>query len=93
MYVVQRYRLGRRAARIGLGALPAPDRLRLARKLAFYDELMRVLARHGIEASTSRKGNRWGNSVMERFFPSLKMERVWQRDYANAHEVHRDIVD
>jgi hypothetical protein len=28
------------------------------------------------------------NSVMERFFLSLKMERVWQRDDANPRRSH-----
>jgi transposase InsO family protein len=39
----------------------------------------------------SRKGNCWDNSVMERFFLNLKMERVWQRQYANHGEARRDI--
>lgn len=52
-----------------------------------------LLARHGLEASMSRKGNCWDNAVMERFFLSLKMERVWQRDYANHTEAIRDITD
>jgi len=30
---------------------------------------------------------------MERFFLNLKMERVWQRDYANHGEARRDITD
>ena len=30
---------------------------------------------------------------MERFFLNLKMERVWQRDYANHAEATRDIAD
>ena len=30
---------------------------------------------------------------MERFFLNLKMERVWQRDYANHTEAIRDITD
>ncbi|NVH78577.1 IS3 family transposase, partial [Paraburkholderia sp. JPY432] len=30
-------------------------------------------------------------SVMERFFLNLKMERVWQRQYANHDEARRDI--
>ena len=34
----------------------------------------------------SRKGNCWDNAVMERFFLNLKMERVWQQDYANHCE-------
>ncbi len=30
---------------------------------------------------------------MERFFLNLKMERVWQRDYANHAEAIRDVTD
>lgn len=52
-----------------------------------------LLARHGLQASMSRKGNCWDNAVMERFFLNLKMERVWQRDYANHAEATRDIAD
>jgi transposase InsO family protein len=50
-----------------------------------------VLARHRIVCSMSRKGNCWDNSVMERFFLNLKMERVWQRQYANHDEARSDI--
>ena len=49
--------------------------------------------RHGLVDSMSRKGNRWDNAVMERFFPSLKTERVWQRDFANQVEAVTDIAD
>ncbi|MFZ3166031.1 MAG: integrase core domain-containing protein, partial [Candidatus Methanoperedens sp.] len=35
----------------------------------------------------------WDNAVMERFFLNLKMERVWQRDYANHAEAMTDIAD
>ena len=41
----------------------------------------------------SRKGNCWDNAVMERFFLNLKMERVWQNDYANHAEASRDVTD
>ena len=40
----------------------------------------------------SRKGNCW-DTVAERFFLNLKMERVWQRDYANHSEARIDIVN
>ena len=30
---------------------------------------------------------------MERFFLNLKMERVWQKDYANHDEARRDVAD
>ena len=38
-----------------------------------------LLTTHGLVGSMSRKGNCWDNAVMERFFLSLKTERVWQR--------------
>lgn len=52
-----------------------------------------LLARHGFLGSMSRKGNCWDNAVMERFFLNLKMERVWQKDYANHSEATKDITD
>lgn len=56
-------------------------------------EHSRLLKRHGLTASMSRKGNCWDNAVMERFFLNLKMERVWQRDYANHAEAMLDVAD
>lgn len=56
-------------------------------------EHQELLARHGLRASMSGKGNCWDNAVMERFFLNLKMERVWQRDYANHAEAAADISD
>ena len=52
-----------------------------------------LLDKHGLVGSMSRKGNCWDNSVMERFFLNLKMERVWRRDYANHDEAIRDVTD
>ena len=52
-----------------------------------------LLAKHGLKGSMSRKGNCWDNAVMERFFLNLKMERVWQKDYANHAEATSDIGD
>ncbi|MDP9174629.1 MAG: DUF3488 and transglutaminase-like domain-containing protein [Planctomycetota bacterium] len=45
-YAAQQWRLRRRARRIGLESLPTTDRARLVRQLGFYDDLLRVLARH-----------------------------------------------
>jgi len=50
-----------------------------------------VLTRHKILCSMSRKGDCWDNAVAERFFPN-KMDRVWQRHYANHDEARRDIA-
>ena len=41
----------------------------------------------------SRKGNCWDNAVAERFFLNLKMERVWQRNYANHAEAKFDVAN
>jgi transposase InsO family protein len=56
-------------------------------------EYQSLLNQHGIRCSMSRKGNCWDHAVMERFFLNLKMERVWQQDYANHGEAQRDIAD
>ncbi len=47
-FILERWRLRRRAVRIGLESLPESEQLRLARQLGFYDELTRLLARHHI---------------------------------------------
>lgn len=56
-------------------------------------EHLALLDAHGAHCSMSRVGNCWDNAVVERFFLSLKMERVWQRDYANHAEAERDVTD
>ena len=57
------------------------------------EQYRRLLNRHELIGSMSRKGNCWDNAVMERFFLNLKMERVWQRDYANHLEAVNDVTD
>lgn len=57
---------------------------------ALYQDL---LDKHGFVCSMSRKGNCWDNSVAERFFLNLKMERVWQRQYANHAEAKADVTN
>jgi putative transposase len=52
-----------------------------------------LLSQNGFVCSMSRKGNCWDNAVAERFFLNLKMERVWQRQYANHAEAKADITD
>jgi transposase InsO family protein len=56
-------------------------------------EYQNLLKQHGMICSMSRKGNCWDNAVIERFFLNLKMERVWQRDYANHTEAINDITE
>jgi len=48
-FLVERWRLHRRAKRIGIKSLSTTDQVRLVRQLGFYDDLMRILARHHIE--------------------------------------------
>lgn len=52
-----------------------------------------LLSKHGLQGSMGRKGNCWDNAVMERFFLNLKMERVWQKDYANHAQASTDVAD
>jgi len=39
----------------------------------------------------SRKGNCWDNAVMERFFRSLKAERLNHQSFANHFEVVQNV--
>ncbi|SFU84909.1 Transposase InsO and inactivated derivatives [Nitrosomonas eutropha] len=56
------------------------------------DAYQALLTEYSMRCSMSRKGNCWDNAVMERFFLNLKMERVWQRDYANHAEAKKDVT-
>jgi len=48
LYLMERWRLSRRARRIGVDDLPPSDQLKLVRQLGFYDDLVRLLERHRI---------------------------------------------
>ena len=52
-----------------------------------------VLNKHNISASMSRRGNCHDNAVTERFFRSLKSERVNYRQYKTRDEAMIDIAD
>lgn len=56
-------------------------------------EYQALLKQHSLICSMSRLGNCWDNAVMERFFLNLKMERVWQREYANQMEANKDVTE
>jgi putative transposase len=51
------------------------------------------LQQAGIVISMSRKGNCWDNSVMERFFGSLKSERTDHVIYSTREEAKTDVID
>ena len=57
------------------------------------EQYQTLLAEHGFVCSMSREGNCWDNAVAERFFLNLKMERVWQRNYANNAEAKLDVAN
>ena len=57
------------------------------------DVFRRALAKHNINASISRRGNCLDNAVTERFFRSLKSERVNYRQYKTRAEGMADIAD
>jgi len=47
-YLYEQWKLRQRVLRIGLRALPAGQRQKLARQLGFYDDLLRLLERRGM---------------------------------------------
>lgn len=51
------------------------------------------LSQNGITQSMSRKGNCWDNAVVERFFRSLKTERIRLRPYRSYLEAKTDVTD
>ena len=52
-----------------------------------------LLARRGVIASMSRKGNCYDNAPVESFFSSLKNELVRHRQFQNQTEARQAIAD
>jgi len=52
-----------------------------------------ILKKSNIIVSMSRKGNCWDNAVMERFWSSLKSERVNHQSYTTRFEAKHDIIN
>ena len=57
------------------------------------NDFQKMLKKHGMISSMSRKGDCWDNSVAESFFGTLKVERVFDSIYQTREEAKRDIVD
>jgi transposase InsO family protein len=57
------------------------------------DDYQACLRQAGMRVSMSRKGNCWDNSVMERFFGSLKSERTDHQSYVTRKEAKKDVID
>ncbi|OUS30842.1 transposase [Thalassotalea sp. 42_200_T64] len=52
-----------------------------------------LLKANKIKGSMSRKGDCWDNAVVERFFGSLKQERVQWKNYQTRFEAQQDILN
>ena len=52
-----------------------------------------LLAQHGPVCSMSRKGDCYDNAVVESFFDSLKVERVYHQDYRTRREATADLFE
>jgi transposase InsO family protein len=57
------------------------------------EHYQRLLGRHGITCSMSRRADCWDNAPMESFFASLKKELVHGADYATREEARAAIVE
>jgi transglutaminase-like putative cysteine protease len=73
-YVWEQWQLRRRAARIGLEALPPAEQLRLARQLGFYDDLLKLLARHDVHRPKHLTPMEFSRSLT--FLPARAYEEV-----------------
>jgi protein-glutamine gamma-glutamyltransferase len=63
-YLARRHRLRQRAARIGLDRLPVPTQVRLARQLAFYEQLTLLMAARGIRRPLQMTPREWTKSLV-----------------------------
>lgn len=57
------------------------------------DHYQRLLGKHGIACSMSRRANCWDNAPMESFFASLKKELVHDADFATQAEARAALVE
>ncbi len=73
-YLLEQWRLRRRARRIGLKGLPSEEAMRLARQLAFFDELLRLLERRGYDRAPSQTPREFARSLA--FLPRQAFDAV-----------------
>jgi transposase InsO family protein len=57
------------------------------------EHYQRLLERHSITCSMSRRGDCWDNAPMESFFASLKKELVHQEDYRSRAEARASVFE
>jgi hypothetical protein len=73
-YVMTRWRMRRRAARIGLNALPPSQQIKLARQLGFYEHLMKLLERRQIFRPVHLTPAEFGDSLT--FLPNEAYDAI-----------------
>ena len=73
-FLLEKWTLRRRAARIGLEALSPAEQLRLARQLAFYDDLLQLLAGHNVHRPRHLTPMEFSRSLT--FLPATAYETV-----------------
>jgi len=57
------------------------------------EHYQRLLGRHGITCSMSRRGDCWDNAPMESFFATLKKELIHDEDYRTRAEARASIIE
>ena len=57
------------------------------------EQFQALLTELGIQCSMSRRGDCWDNAAMESFFSTLKIERVYRKQYATRDEARADVFD
>lgn len=74
---------------------PAPGLLHHSDRGSQYDghDYQQRLKQYGMTASMSRKGDRWDNAPTERFFRSLKSERLASRRFQHYRKAEVEILD
>jgi hypothetical protein len=73
-FLLEQWRLRRRARRIGLRGLPPEEVRRLARQLGFFDDMVRLLERHGYRRRPSQTPREFARSLA--FLPRQAFDAV-----------------
>jgi transglutaminase-like putative cysteine protease len=93
-FVVQRRRMRKRAARIGLDNLPTGEQIRLAKQLGFYEQLTTMLARRRIMRLRHQTPEEFGDSLSflpnEAFDTIRRLTRVYYRVRYGRQELDQD---
>src|SRR5690606_35369335 len=73
-FLWERWKLQRKAARMGFDVLPTAAQVRLVRQLGFYDDLIRLLDRHDIQRPAHLTPREWSRSLT--WLPSEAFESI-----------------